>query len=89
MALKIPAVPTRINLPKEFPTAAEDCPEYIKLLVQALNKQNDLISNSMTGMQGADVLANRPAPGIKGRTYYATDNGHFYTDDGTNWITLV
>lgn len=63
--------------------------DYIKDLVKALNDQNDLISVTTTRMQGADVLANRPNPGQQGATYYATDNGHFYVDDGTSWITLV
>jgi len=35
------------------------------------------------------LLAARPAPGIKGQRYYATDTVTEYVDDGTVWQTLT
>jgi hypothetical protein len=33
----------------------------------------------------ADVLANRPTPGVVGRLFFATDTGEIYRDNGTTW----
>lgn len=32
-----------------------------------------------------DTYANRPAAGVEGRIFYATDLGWYYYDDGTHW----
>jgi hypothetical protein len=89
MADNFPQVPRRLNLQKELPKKPEHVPKWLKVLVDALNQQNDKISNTISGMQGADILANRPIAGIKGRTFWSTDTLHFYTDDGTSWVLLV
>lgn len=32
-----------------------------------------------------DTATNRPAPGVRGRTFFATDTGQSFFDDGTAW----
>lgn len=89
MPNNFPQVPHKLNLPKELPKTPEHLVKWVKVLVDALNQQQDKISTTISGMQGADILANRPTAGIKGRTFWSTDTLHFYTDDGTSWVLLV
>jgi len=90
MAIVTPQVPRRLNLKKETPRNLQDVPLFLKELVQALNRQQELISVAIQGLTGADVLANRPAVAVKGRLYYNTDAPkHLYVDDGTAWQLLV
>jgi hypothetical protein len=89
MALVTPQVPRRLNLPAKLPKTPEEVVGYLKILIDAINQQNDKISDTISGMQGAGPLADRPDPGIKGRTFWTTDTLHFYTDDGTSWVLLV
>lgn len=43
--------------------------------------------NAARDAQG--TLAARPAAGIRGRYYFATDNGFLYRDTGTAWVNLT
>jgi hypothetical protein len=88
MADNFPQIPRRLNLPR-LPTKHEEILPWLKILVDAINQEMDKISNTVSGLEGATTLSDRPTAGIRGRTFYATDNGHFYVDDGTSWITLV
>jgi len=36
-------------------------------------------------LDGADLFANRPAAGVQGRYFYATDTGVIYRDTGSAW----
>lgn len=36
----------------------------------------------------AGLDAGKPAAGIVGRIYLATDTGYFYRDDGTSWVKI-
>jgi len=36
-------------------------------------------------LDGADLFANRPAAGVQGRYFYATDTGVIYRDSGSAW----
>lgn len=47
---------------------------------------NSLEANAAADVQ--DTLANRPPAGIRGRYFYATDNGGLYRDTGTVWVEL-
>jgi len=35
------------------------------------------------------LLAERPAPGVPGRFFYATDTGATYSDDGAAWVAIT
>jgi len=37
----------------------------------------------------ADVLANRPQPGVPYRIFHATDTGQWFRDDGTSWTLIA
>ncbi len=89
MSIVTPQVPRRLNLKKETPRNLQDVPLFLKELVQALNRQQELVSVAIQGLTGADVLANRPPSAVKGRLFYATDVAHFYVDNGTAWQLLV
>lgn len=43
----------------------------------------------VSGVVYSGTLAGRPAAGLFGRFYEATDNAHIYFDTGTGWIDLV
>lgn len=40
-------------------------------------------------VQNQDTLANRPAPGVVGRVYKATDTGQIFREDGAAWTELA
>ena len=88
MADNFPQVPRRLNLGR-LPKKESDIIPFLKELIDSLNQQFDKISNTISGMEGADLLTNRPTAGIRGRVFYATDTLNFFVDDGTSWITLV
>lgn len=46
------------------------------------------ITEILINVQNKGLLANRPAPAINGRNYWATDNLTMYQDNGTTWETL-
>jgi len=78
LANNIPKVPARLVLKKD-----ENATE--------LQRQQNLLSVTLAGMQGADILANRPPSPPLGATYYATDTvpPHFYVFGPAGWITLL
>lgn len=49
MANVISPVPRSLDLPKTFPTRHEDVPKFLKLLVESLNRQNNIVSNATSG----------------------------------------
>lgn len=53
-------------------------------LVQLTDELDDLLAPYDQG-----VFASRPAPGLSGRRYYATDVGVEYVDTGAVWVTLA
>ena len=46
------------------------------------------IPNMLQNVIGRGLLADRPAALMAGRLYYATDEGTFYRDNGTDWDEL-
>jgi hypothetical protein len=42
----------------------------------------------LVGKVIVDTLANRPAAGVSGRAFFATDNGLTYIDDGSSWQSV-
>lgn len=40
---------------------------------------------SLTAIDTTGTFASRPAPGVRGRYYFATDQGLVYRDDGAAW----
>jgi len=54
----------------------------IKLIYDAINQKG-------TPLLYTDVLAERPAYGIKGRLFFSTDTGQIFEDNGTSWSLLA
>ena len=74
-------VTTRLALP--YPE--DDDPADVPADIQALTTRLDLIAAS----DDQGTLSARPAPGKKGRYYWATDQQRLYRDDGTAWRTIT
>jgi hypothetical protein len=76
----MPATTGRLQMPYPVPDDQVDVPRDIKALAEGVDP------NMAVDAQG--VLAARPAPGVRGRYYWATDHKVLLRDDGTAW-TLV
>lgn len=79
-------MPTTSRLTLPYPQLSDnaDVPEDLGALANAID---------VAVVYGQGLLASRPAssggsPGIQGRIYYATDNGHLYYDMGTGWVDI-
>src|SRR6185295_5138556 len=46
-------------------------------------------SEPLSDVNGYGVFASRPAAGLRGRLYWASDTGAAYRDNGTTWDTLI
>ena len=89
MSVPFPKIPTRLALPEGPPTDLESLLKAYANLTNELQNYVNKLATYVNTANLADVIANQPPPGLAGRTFYGTDNGHFYVDDGTNWITVV
>lgn len=89
MANPFPKVPTRLALPENPPDNLNEVVPYLKSLTAELQSYVNQLANYINTANLADVIANQPPAGLAGRTFYGTDNSHFYVDDGTSWITVV
>lgn len=49
----------------------------------------EILNQKGTPMFNSDLFANRPAAGIEGRIFIATDTKEFYRDTGTTWELLA
>jgi microcystin-dependent protein len=79
----------RLSLPVPAEDDPADVPADLSKLAVALDSGG---SGSVTGGVAFDnqgVLSSRPAPGVRGRYYFATDLGVLYRDDGTAWTAFV
>src|SRR5215212_6714942 len=70
----------RLGIPYPEGGAANDVPKDIKAVV---DKIGPIMAADLQG-----TLAQRPAAGVRGRYYYATDDSLF-RDDGTTWVRLT
>jgi microcystin-dependent protein len=68
---------TRMHLPGPAETDPADVPADIDALRQAID--------AITAIYGQGLANARPAPGIAGRFYFATDLRTLYYDDGQTW----
>lgn len=80
MAITYDTPSTRYALkrPLGTPTLVSDLDDAIRAVV------DDLDSKMVGSSEG--TLASRPASGVHGREYYATDTGQLFKDIGTRWI---
>lgn len=74
------ATTTRLGLPYPVSNDPADVPADIKKLADKLDPSAAL------DFQG--TFANRPAPGIAGRYYFATDTTQLFRDDGSAWNAI-
>jgi microcystin-dependent protein len=79
-------MPTTPRLALPYPQLSDnaDVPEDITALANSLD---------IAVIYGQSALASRPTsspgtPGIAGRFWYATDDGHLYYDHGTGWLDM-
>src|SRR4051812_11931839 len=70
---------TRLALPYPALTDTADVPRDISALATAL----DVAATYAEG-----TLVGRPAAGLRGRIYRATDTGQVFLDNGAAWVTL-
>lgn len=86
----MPATPTpRLSLPLPAQTDPADVPTDLAKLATALDSGG---SGSVPGGVAYDnqgTLAQRPAAGVRGRYYFASDNAVLYRDTGTAWIPII
>ena len=75
----------RLKLPYPVDTDPADAPHDISALALALDGGTGQPAVAMD-LQG--LLNARPAPGVPGRYYWATDQGTLYRDDGAAWRVL-
>jgi hypothetical protein len=71
---------SRLGLPYPEPSAANDVPKDIKALADAVAP---IIAADYQG-----TLSARPAAGVRGRYYNATDDSLF-RDNGTAWVRIT
>ena len=76
----MPANTTRAAMPYPLPDDTVDVPRDVKAVADKL--ETDMAIDA----QG--TFAARPAPGKRGRYYFATDHGVVYRDDGTAWAAV-
>jgi len=74
------------KLPKDAPP---DVLRYLKEQQNLLTQQWANMTQVLQSISMQGSLAERPTAGSAGRTYYATDNSHYYFDNGSSWVTLV
>jgi Concanavalin A-like lectin/glucanases superfamily len=74
----MPGSTSRLALPYPTPTDSVDVPRDVQALANNLDPKASIFA------QG--TAAARPAAGIAGRFYYATDTGVLSYDSGTDWI---
>ena len=89
MSIPFPKIPTRLALPENPPEDQSGVLPYLKSLTSELQSYVNQLATYVNTANLADVVANRPPAGIAGRTFYGTDDSHFYVDSGTSWITVV
>jgi microcystin-dependent protein len=76
----MPNTTPRLALP--YPLGA-DPPDGAGQIQSLANQLDSLVASDQQG-----TLAARPAAGVRGRYYFATDAGALYRDDGTAWVSL-
>ncbi len=76
----MPATTTRLALPYPSPSDPNNVPSDLQKLANALD--------SITADYASGTAASRPAAGVNGRFYLATDSGALSLDNGTAWITI-
>jgi len=83
----MPGSTSRLSLPYPVPGDTVDVPRDVQALANALDPAAPGASGSLAWF--AQGLASaRPAPGVAGRQYFATDSNATYLDTGTAWISL-
>ena len=58
----------------------------VKTIRDTLQDHIEKVSTQFTAYNLVDTLANRPAPGMMGRKFFATDTNTLYIDNGTSWV---
>lgn len=76
----MPAATARLQLPYPIPDDTVDVPRDVQALAAKLDPSTSVY------LQG--TAAARPAAGVSGRLYFATDTGAVSYDTGTAWINV-
>lgn len=66
----------------------KDVENYLHRQQLTLDELWDRIASAINDRHGIGALADRPAPGIPARFYFATDTMELYQDNGTAWVAI-